>query len=123
MLGSHLQPSAHMVLDEFACIAMVHLINIYIACVMQNEVVADTTSDEALLDSFDRIYSVIDVEQGTVVGIQVGADLRVDARGFLASLANLEVLSVHAVHIGTWTSQVADVTAEVGHRYNLSYLS
>ena len=102
---------------------MVHLINIYIACVMQNEVVADTTSDEALLDSFDRIYSVIDVEQGTVVGIQVGADLRVDARGFLASLANLEVLSVHAVHIGTWTSQVADVTAEVGHRYNLSYLS
>ena len=50
-----------------------------------------------------------------MVGIQVRAYLRVDARRALAALAEGLVFSVHAVHVGRRSSQVTQVAFEVRH--------
>ena len=43
---------------------------------------------------------MVDVEQTAVVGVEVGANLRVDATGTLALLADITVTACHAVHVG-----------------------
>ena len=57
---------------------------------------------------------MVDVEQGGVVGVEVLADVRMDARGAFALVANVEVFAVHGVHICRWTAQVAEIALEVG---------
>lgn len=57
---------------------------------------------------------MVDVEQGGMVGVEVGAHLRMDARRAFAFVANVEVLAVHGVHIGGRTAQVAQIAFEVG---------
>ena len=55
-------------------------------------------ANEGLLDAGQGIYGMIDVEQRTVVRIQVGAYLGVDARRAFAFPADGLIPSLHAVH-------------------------
>lgn len=43
---------------------------------------------------------MVDVEKGGMVGVEVVAHLRMDARRFFAFAADVKVLAVHGVHIG-----------------------
>ena len=65
---------------------------------------------------------MVDVEQPAVVGVEVGADLRMDARGACALLAGLFVLPFHPIHVGRWSAEVAKVAFEVGHLRDLFHL-
>ena len=57
-----------------------------------------------------------------MVGVQIRTDLRMDARGTLTLLAGLEVTTMHAVHVGTGTTKVAEITLEAIHLYHLFHL-
>ena len=56
---------------------------------------------------------MIDVEQLGVVGVEVLANLRMDARGTFALVAKVEVLAVHGVHVGGGSTKVAEVAFEI----------
>ena len=42
---------------------------------------------------------MVDVEQGSVVGVEILADVGMDARRTFALVAKVEILAVHGVHI------------------------
>ena len=50
-----------------------------------------------------------------MVGIEVGAYLRMDTAGTLAAFAGIEVAPVHAVHVGRRASEVGEIALEVRH--------
>ena len=58
-----------------------------------------------------------------MVAVQVGAYLRMYARGAAALLAGLQVLALHHVHVCAGASQVAQVSAEVRHLRYLFHLA
>ena len=62
---------------------------------------------------------MVDIQQGTVVRIEVRTYLRMDTAGTLAFLTSLDVTSFHAVHIGRRSSEVREVPFEVGHLHYL----
>lgn len=66
---------------------------------------------------------MVDVEQGAVVGIQVGTHLGMDARGPFALAAQLLVSALHAVHVGAGSAQVAQVALEVGQLHDSLHLT
>ena len=115
MFGSDFESSADMTCDEFAGIFGVDTVDIGIAGVVQQEVVAHTAANEALFDARQVVNGAVDVEQGRVVGVEVGAHLGMDAGGTCAALAAVEVLAPHAVHVGRGSAEVAEVAFEVGH--------
>ena len=49
-----------------------------------------------------------------MVGVEVFADVGMDAGGAFALVAEVEVLAVHGVHVGRGTTQVAEVAFEIG---------
>ena len=57
---------------------------------------------------------MVDVEQGGVVGVEVLAYVGMDAGGTFALVTQVEVLAVHGVHVGRGTTEVTEVTFEVG---------
>ena len=71
MFRSHLQASAHMLGNEFAGIFLRAAVDGRILALVKQEIVAHTAADETLLDARYGIYSMIDVEQRTVICIQV----------------------------------------------------
>ena len=79
------------------------------------QVVADTAADKSLLDPLDRPHFGIEIEQRTMVVIEVGAHLRMQARRTAAFAAQLPVAAAHAVHVGRRRSDVRKVTPEIGH--------
>ena len=89
---------------------------------MEQQVVAHTATDEALLDAGQSVDSVIYLEQLRVVGVEVGAHLRMDARRALADGTGFRVVAVHAVHVSRRTAEVGEVALEVGHLYHLLHL-
>ena len=119
MLGSHLQSAADMPCDEFPGIVHGGTVGLFILAVMQDEVVTHPTANETLLDAGQCVDGAVDVEQGTVVGIQVRTNLRMDTAGSLAFLTRLDVTSFHAVHIGRGTAEVREITFEVRHLHHL----
>ena len=56
---------------------------------------------------------MIDVEQSGVVGVEVLANLRMDARGTFALVAKIEVLAMHGIHVGRGSTEVAEVALEI----------
>ena len=62
------------------------------------------------------------VEQFLMAGVQIGAYLRVYAAWPFTVFAGFCVASVHAVHVGRRSSQIAEVSLEVGHLTYLSHL-
>lgn len=103
---SHLQSSADMFGDEFAGILHGSLVAFFVFAMMQNEVVAHTAADETLLDAGNSIDATVDIQQGSMVGIEIGTNLRVDATGSFALLARIQIASSHAIHIGRRSAKV-----------------
>ena len=89
---------------------------------MQQQVVAHTATDETLLYAGQSVDGVVYLEQLRVVGVEVGAHLRMDTRRTFADGARLWVVAVHTVHIGRRTTEVGEVALEVGHLYHLLHL-
>ena len=87
----------------------------FVAAVVQQQVVAYAASDEALLDAGQGVDGAVDVEQRTVVGVEIGTHGGVDTRGAPAAAAALRVASVHPVHVGRRPPEVRQVALEVGH--------
>ena len=114
VFGSHFQPSADMAGNQFAGVLLGCPVGLLVATAVEQQVVAHSAADEAFLYLGQGIDGVIDVEQGRVVGVQIGAYLRMNARGALAPLAGFQVLAMHAVHVGRRSAQVAQVALEVG---------
>ena len=123
MFRRNLQTTRHMVAYQLLGIAHVGLLEFAILSLVQNEVIAHATAYERFLDLGQSIDSLVDLEQRTMVGIEVRTDTRCKTRRFLALLANRQVLAPHLIHIGRRTAQVAYVTLEIGHLHHLLHLA
>ena len=73
---------------------------------MQKQVVTHPAADIAPLNARQSVYGMVNVQQSRVVGIQVRAYFRIDARRALALLARLQVFPLHAVHVGRRAAQI-----------------
>ena len=62
MFGCYFQSAAHVLHNQFAGVFGIGFVGFWIACVVQQEVVAHTAADEALLDARECINGAIDVE-------------------------------------------------------------
>ena len=122
MLGSHFKPTAHMARDELARVAAGSLIAFLVLAVMEEQVVAHAGTNEALLYLGQRIHGMIDIEQSTVVGIEVLTNLRIDARGPFAMLAGFLVASAHAIHVCRRTAKIAQIALEARHSHHFLHL-
>ena len=122
VFGCHFQSSAHMFADQFTRIFHRGLVARLVLTAMQQQVVTYTTTDETLLDTLQGVYGMIDIQQFLMVGVEVGANLRMDTTGTLALLAGIEILAMHAVHIGRGSSQIGEITFEIRHLYHLLHL-
>ena len=109
----YLQATADMAGNELAGIFLRTFVSVRVLALVQQQVIAYTAANEGLLDAGQGIYGMIDVEQRTVVRIQVGAYHGVDARRAFAFPADGLIPSLHAVHIGRRASQIAQITLEV----------
>lgn len=79
------------------------------------QVVADAAADKGLFDAFHRADLFVKRQQRTVVVVQIGAHLRMQARRAAAFAAQLPVASAHAVHVGRRGAHVRQITFEVRH--------
>src|SRR3712207_3906862 len=122
MFGSHFQTSAYVAGNQLARVFGCAAVRFGIFTLMKQQVVTHAASDERLLDSRQSVYRLVDIEQRTVVGIQVRTNLRMYARRTLALPAYGFVASFHAVHVGRRTSQIAQVTFEVGQLCHFPHL-
>ena len=100
MLRCYLQATADMAGNELAGIFLRTFVSVRVLALVQQQVIAYTAANEGLLDAGQGIYGMIDVEQRTVVRIQVGAYLGLYARRAFAFPADGLIPSLHAVHIG-----------------------
>ena len=122
VLGSYFESAAYVVADEFSGVFAGCPVKGFVLPVMQQKVISDAAADEALLDIGYAVHLTIDFQQGTVVAVQVGAYLGMDAGGAFAYGADFGVFAVHHVHIGTGAAQVTEVAFEVGQLGYLPYL-
>ena len=76
-----------MVDNQLFCIFLIYGIDTFIACVVEDEVVANSAADEAFLHAGENVHAPVDIEQGAVVGVQILAHLRMDARRTGAAVA------------------------------------
>ena len=106
VLRSDLQSTADMAGNEFAGVFLCCPVCGFILTLVEQQVVADATANKALLDFRQRIDGTIDVQQLRVVGVEVGADLRMNAARALALFADGEVAAMHAVHVGRRSAEV-----------------
>jgi hypothetical protein len=58
-----------------------------------------------------------------VIGVEIGADVGVDARGALAYFAGALVAAGHAVHVGRGAAKVGEIALEVGHLDDLFHFA
>ena len=82
---------------------------------VQKQVVSHTAANKALFDSWKCIYGMIDVQQWSVVCIQIRAYLGMNARRAFAPAAQIFVFSSHGIHVGRRTSKVAQISLEIRH--------
>ena len=54
------------------------------------------------------------VEQLRMVGVEVWAHFRIDARRTLAFVSYVCVFPVHGIHVGRWTAKITQISFEVG---------
>ena len=100
--------------DELARIVASGFIQFGILVRVQEQVIAHATPDERLLDARQGIHGPVNVEQRTMVGIQIGTYGRMDAGGTFALVAQVFVPPFHAVHICTGAAQIAQIALEIG---------
>ena len=134
-LAHHLQ---HVVLRMFRCdfqaagnvsgnqllrIGLSCLFQVRILILVQQQVVTDPAADERTLDTGQLIHGFVQFQQGGMVGIQIGTDGWRNARGFLAMGTDRPVFSLHTVHIGRRTAQIAQIAFEAGHLSDLLHFA
>lgn len=108
---------------QFLVVLGIGFVYLGVTTAVHRQVVAHSAANERLLHLWQRIHAVVDVEQRTMVVVEVGARLGVKARGTGAALASLQVVTVHGVHVGAGTTQVADVAFEILHLGHLLHLT
>ena len=123
MFRRHLQSARHVAQDEFARIVVGRLAQRLVLIRMQEKVVSHAAADEALLDTGEGINGAVDVENRTVVGIEVGAHRWRDARRPFAAGAERLVFPVHHIHVGRRSAEVREVALEIGHGNDLLHLA
>ena len=122
VLWGNLQTAADVAGDEFACILAGSLVGCFVLAVIKQQVVAHAAADEALLDARQGIDGTVDIDQARVVGVEVRTYLRMDAAGALTAFAGVDIASVHAVHVGRRTAEVAEIAFEIRHLDDLLHL-
>ena len=123
MFRCHLQSARHVAQDEFARIVVGRLAQRLVLIRMQEKVVSHAAADEALLDAREGINGAVDVENRTVVGIEVGAHRWRDARRPFAAGAERLVFPVHHIHVGRRSAEVREIALEIGHGNDLLHLA
>ena len=123
MLWCDLQTAAHMPCDELAGIVHCCLVTRLVLAAVQQQVVAHATANIAVLDAWQGIHCAIHLQQFGVIGIQVRTDLWMDTGRTATFLAGVLVLTTHAIHVGRGSTQVTQVTFEVGHLHHLFHLA
>ena len=63
MFGRHLQTSADMILNQFACVLHSGLVRLLVLATIQEQVVAHTTANETLFDAWQGIDGTINLQQ------------------------------------------------------------
>ena len=99
VLWGHLKASADVPRDELARVVGGSAVEGFVAPVVEQQVVAHAAADVAVFDAGQGIYGTVDIEQRTVVAIEVGTDGGMDTRGPAALTARVEVLAPHGVHV------------------------
>src|SRR3712207_1972404 len=122
MLRCHFQTTAYVAANQFFGVLFGGLVYFFIFALMQENVVSDTAADKTFLDSRQGVDAVVNIQNLTVVGIQVGKNLRINARGAFAFFANGMILTAHAIHVARRATQVGQIAFEIGHGYDLLYL-
>ena len=112
-----------MIAYQFARIFLRRPVGFLVLSPMQQQVVAHTTSNKTLFDIWQSINSPIHLKQFRVIGVEIGAYLRMNATRALAFLACLMIASVHAVHICRRTAKIAEIAFESRHLSHLLYLA
>ncbi len=102
MLRCDLQVAAHMVLHQ--------LLDVFGR--LDGQVVAQTRADQNLFDAGQLARAAVDLDQRTVVGVQVRADAGEHAAGLAAGRLDLRALAAQAVHVGRGPTQVGDGAGE-----------
>ncbi|ACY33104.1 hypothetical protein CtCNB1_2358 [Comamonas thiooxydans] len=98
VLGRDLEIAAHMVLDQL----------LDVLWRLHRQVVAQAGTDQNLLDAGQLARAAVDLDQRTVVGVQVLADAGEDTAGLATGRFDLRALAAQAVHIGRGPAQVGD---------------
>ena len=119
MFGGNFQSSAHMFGYQLACIFGCASVYRRVFTLVLQQIITYTASDKAFLYSRYGIYRAIDVEQRAMVGILIRTYLGMDAGRASATAAFVFIHSVHGIHIGTRSSQIAQITFEIRHFCNL----
>lgn len=114
VFGGYFETAADVAGDEFFGVLAVDAVGVWVARVVEQEVVADAGADETLFDAREGIDGMVDVEELGVVGVEVAADVGIDAGGTFALVAKVEVAAVHGIHVGRGSAEVAEVAFEVG---------
>ena len=111
----YLQSSAHVFNYQLAGVFLSAFVYSLVFAFVQKQVVSHTAANKALFDSWKCIYGMIDVQQWSVVCIQIGAYLGMNARRTFEPAAHTIVLSPHGIHVGRRASKVAQITLEIWH--------
>ena len=100
--------------NQFAGVLACRPVQVLVLPVVQKHVIPHTAAYVTTLYARHGVYGTVDVQERTVVAVQVGAYLRMYARGAAALLAGLQVLALHHVHVCAGSSQVALKTLDGG---------
>lgn len=112
MFGSDLETSGDMLGYKFASIVVMAASLVGSTSFGQKDIVANTASDERLLDLGKSVDLVIELDERRKVGVHILAHLGEDTRRSTTDLANRFVASVETIHIGRWSAEVANVAFE-----------
>ena len=123
VLRSYLQASADMLAYKFASVLSSGSIRLLILALVQEQIVAHTTTNEALLNARQRVYRMIYFEQWRMIGYKIWTYLRIYARRTLAHGAGLRILAVHTIHVGRRPAEVGQIPLKVGHFHYLLHFA
>ena len=102
MLGCHFKSAAYMFEDEFSCVFVVEEVKPYAA------------THECFFDVWELVDGSVNVKNRTKISVEIFANGWLQAGGSFAFVANVFVFSFDSIHIGRWSSEVGDVSFEIG---------
>ena len=101
--------------NQFTGVFSIGSVYLFVASVVQQQIVAHTATNKTLLDAREGIHRAVDVEQLTMVCIQIFAHIRMNAGRAFALMTDVEVFAMHGIHVGTGSSQIAQIPLEIRH--------